>query len=847
MAWDAGSTDQGQSVRPVREPWRQFAQAPLVPVAIALTIGLILDRYRLLPASSGFLLVMFGSAVWFFSQRKNPLAGQLCLLLGFVGVGLLLHHDRRYRPANHVSRLAPEQPELVRIRGVLLTQPVVRQFRPQNPLEAVRIGREEAVLGASQLGTADGQWLEVTGKCQLAVDRPLEGDWPAFAGLQAGDSVEILGIWNRPFPPRNPGEIDRQAQLHDQGIGAEIRVSYSSATVVRLEESVDPWLAQLASLRNWAAVRLESRLPDRQAALARALILGDRTAMDQAEWETFIRSGVVHVLVISGQHLFVLAAFVWLGLRLFGVPRRTGAWIVPLVILGYVIFTGLRPSGIRAAVMVAAVCGSILLRRPPTTANSFALAWIIVVVLNPTDPFSLGCQLSFLSVFVLIWGIGLWLQPGSLSPIDQLIDEARPDWERRLRSIGRIVLKMYLVSLALVAANAPLIAYRNHLFTPSGVLAGPILLCLSSFALISGFLFLLTFWLGPLGNLFAAGSAWALKLGSDVAELGQKLPGGHTYLPSPPTWWVLGFYLISVPLVLVPRWRRNCWLAMAGWVAVAGWIGPGNASTPGELRVAFLAVGHGAYTVIETPDGRCLIYDAGSTTGTGAVRRVVAPYLWQRGIRRIDEILISHADIDHYNGLIALAERFPIGQLTVTPSFAEKPTAEIFAVLQLAKMQQIPMRITFRGDRFQAGTVELEVLHPPAHGPGSIENERSLVLALRHGSHTILLTGDLEKAGTEMVLAEPPVHCDVLVVPHHGSRAALPLALLDWCRPKMLIVSRGRDRGNVVRQEDLPDPKLQLWETQVDGCVTVRSHPSGLVAETFVDKKIQVIAAGWGR
>jgi competence protein ComEC len=131
-----------------------------------------------------------------------------------------------------------------------------------------------------------------------------------------------------------------------------------------------------------------------------------------------------------------------------------------------------------------------------------------------------------------------------------------------------------------------------------------------------------------------------------------------------------------------------------------------------------------------------------------------------------------------------------------------------------------------------------EVLHPPADGPPGAENERSLVLAVRHAGHTILLTGDLEKAGMSRVLGLPPVPADILQAPHHGSRAAFAAGLREWARPRWVIVSRGDLYSNTVTDADTGVP---TWDTHTHGTVTVRSHPSGLTVEAFRTGRAEVV------
>jgi competence protein ComEC len=139
------------------------------------------------------------------------------------------------------------------------------------------------------------------------------------------------------------------------------------------------------------------------------------------------------------------------------------------------------------------------------------------------------------------------------------------------------------------------------------------------------------------------------------------------------------------------------------------------------------------------------------------------------------------------------------------------------------------------------GTVlKIEVLHPPPVGPAGTENERSLVLSVTHAGRSILLTGDLEKAGTGFLLDQPRRPVDVLMAPHHGSRAALPRRLVEWAGPKLVVVCRGHTMGNTVTEKDA-GPGVPVWDTDTAGSLTLRSHRTGLVAEAFRTGEKRVI------
>jgi competence protein ComEC len=326
----------------------------------------------------------------------------------------------------------------------------------------------------------------------------------------------------------------------------------------------------------------------------------------------------------------------------------------------------------------------------------------------------------------------------------------------------------------------------------------------------------------------------------------DRLPGSYWYVADIPTWWIWILYLGLfgvLTLASVRPYRTWTSLAGLGWLCVG--LLAGAARLPeDEFRCTFLAVGHGGCTVLEIPDGRILLYDAGALTGPDVTRRQIAPFLWSRGIRRIDEVFLSHADLDHFNGLPALLERFTIGQVTCTPSFAEKLLPGVQLTLATLEKEKIPIRTVRAGDHLSAGPVDLEVRHPPAVGPEGTENARSLVLLVRHAGHSLLLTGDLEGPGLDRLLALPPVAVDVLMAPHHGSRFPNTAALAAWAHPRVVVSCEGPPRGPTRPPEPYTAVGAQFLGTWPHGAITIRSHSSGLLVETFATGQRFVVRRG---
>jgi competence protein ComEC len=807
--------------------WR----APLVPVALVFTAGVVFDRYASPPlaASVSVAALALLAALCALSSPRPALP---LVYLGLAGAafGATYHHYRHdFYPADDIGNVAPAEPRPALLRGRLDEEPFHAPPLPSDPLRSLAKGETTAtVLRATHLRQRD-DWAPVSGRVRLLVAGKLEG-------LHVGDEVEAVGQLAAPQEPSNPGEFDYSAYLRDQGIRAVLVVRKTPGGVTRLARgwtgSPSGWVAVV---RGWGQDVLKRELPQRTRGVAVALLLGEGAPMTAADWDKYIRTGVIHVLAISGQHLAVLALFLWWALRALGVRQRHGAWLVAFLLLGYAVLTGGRPPALRSGVVVFAACLGLILRRPGMPANLFALGWLAVGLLNPTDLFASGCLLSFLSVAVLYWCARPLLQREH-DPLDIAIDHARPAWLRCLRWVGRWVLEGYVVSLLIWLAITPLAASRYNLIAPVGILLGPVLTVLASFALFAGFGMLGAAALCPLLTpLFARVVHLSLSACEWLVDAAVDWPFSHVYVGNVPEGWLWLFYgaLLAV-LTQAPLRRHWRWASIGGvgWLYV-GLLGGAARLPPDELRVTFLAVGHGDCTVLELPDGRTLLYDAGAIGGPDVTRRQIAPFLWSRGVRRIDEVFLSHADLDHFNGLPDLLWRFAVGQVTCTPTFADKHTGGVTHTLDAIRRHGVPVRIVKAGDRLTAGDVSLDVLHPPAAGPEGNENARSLVLCVRHAGHTLLLTGDLEGPGLEQVLRLAPHGCDVMQAPHHGSRRLDAAGLTAWARPRLVVSCQGRPRGAPGQPEAYTQGGCQFLGTWPEGAVTIISHRSGLVIETF--------------
>jgi competence protein ComEC len=820
--------------------WR----SPLLFAALALSAGILLDRHLVVP----FWLTLLTGAGCVVSFVLARLGGQgrlalLYLALAGVAFGAGYHHFRRELYASDdVGRLVGTEPVPVRVRGRIEEEPR-RLPAPEeiDPLRSQQKGAAAtAVLDVGSVVDAQGE-RAASGRVWLVVAGPLRpGKQELLADLHPGDEVEVRGRLAALPERANPGEFDLARHWLNRGVRTMLLVRQGDAAVRALSTgwtwSPSGWLAVL---RGWGHRALDEHLPDRTTrAVARALLLDEGSPMTNDDWAKYRRTGVIHVLAISGQHLVVVGLVLWRVLRLLGVRQRRAALLVAGVLMGYALLTGGRPPAFRAGVAACALCGGLMLRRPMQEANLLALAWLAVALVDPTDLAGGGCQLSFLSVAVLCWGASRVLErQEEEDPLDRLIDECRPTWLRGLRWAGAALLKDYLVCLIVWAAITPLAAYHYGALAPAALLLGPPLTLLTSFALFAGFTLLaLAPWCGPGADL-AGWVVWLNLAGCErLVDLAEAWPV-HLYIGEVPGWWVAGFYLLLLGVLTQPtlrcRWNWTVPGALAWLCLLLACTGNALAAGP-ALRCTFLAVGHGGCTVLEYPDGRVVLYDAGAIRGPDVGQRIIAPFLWSRKIHHIDDVILSHADLDHFNGLNDLFDRFAVGQVLCSPTFAEKETAAVRHTLERLARRRVPVRHLTAGQRLSAAGVTLRVLHPPAGWERGNENARSVVLEVRHAGRSLLLTGDLEGEGLAEVLALPGRRVDVLMAPHHGSHRIDAAALADWCRPGLVVSCQGPPRGAARAPGLYRRVAEEFWTTQEHGAIKVRLEGGTVTATTFV-------------
>jgi competence protein ComEC len=805
-----------------RDGWirtEPLPERPLVAVAAAVAAGCAAPI--LVPASPvmWWFCAVAALAAWGWAVRAGrPARAAVWLLVGgFASAAGWSTVSSSLFAADDLAWSLTESPQPVAVEGVVLESPRLLMPQTVDPLRsdtgraggprchefvlAVRAVRDGPVWRpasgrAAVILDGHGSAARESAEREAAMRESGDRGGPA-ALLSPGTRVRLLGRGLRPSSPLNPGEFDFRDRARSLRCLSIVRTHEADGVAVIAGPAPVSVAAILDRLRGRGVRVLHEHLSDRRAALAAALLLGARESLPREDTLEFLVTGTIHVLSISGLHVGLLSLALFRMFHVAALPRGWSLAAVACFTGLYMTLVGAETPVVRATLLVWLACLGAAVGRPAPAANSLALAGGLVLAWHPQELFRTGTQLSFLSTAVLVAASAAVSRPACVDPIERLIDRSRSPWERRLRRMARQAWNCFLIGTAVWAVTAPIVAARFHLFSPIGLVVNPLIAPLVALAMAWGFVCLATSAVSP---GLAAASGWAcdatLESIAIAVSWAARVPGGYCWVAGPPGWWVAGWYVAVVAMLLVmPRERL---VRVGTWAALAvAWCGIGLASSgagrlvaadPPALRVVVAAMGHGCGILVRSPTGRCLLYDAGRLGAAAAARRGMAAVLWHEGIGRIDTLVISHADADHFNAVPELLERFTVGEIVVARSFLESSSPAVADLLDQARAAGIPVRLVRRGDSFAVDPLcRVRVLHPQDAEPGGWknDNEASLVLAVESAGRRLLLTGDLEGEPLRRLVAANPGTCDVLIAPHHGSRTSLPpdiarVTAADW-------------------------------------------------------------------
>jgi competence protein ComEC len=691
-------------------------------------------------------------------------------------------------------RLADELPREwegrdVRVTGVIaeLPQPSERGMR-----FAFRV---ERVLTAS---------AQVPERVMLTWYAERDGGLAALPPLHAGQRWQLTVRLRKPHGTANPHGFDFEVWMLERGIRATGYVRPEPAGRL-LQEMVHRPRYWIEHLRERARARIQAALPGQAVAgVLTALAIGDQQAIDAGQWTVFTRTGVNHLMSISGLHItmisgLVFAAALWGWRRLGAValrfPAQKAAAVAGLAAaLAYALLSGFGVPAQRTVTMLACVAAALLAGRAGSPSAVLAFAAILVLALDPWAILAPGFWLSFGAVALILYvSVGRLARPG------WLVGWARVQWAVTIGLTPILIALFQQVSVVSPLANAVAIPV---------VSLGVVPLTLIGLLL-------------PLNALLVL-AAELMALCDLLLQYLSALPEAVWQQHAPPR-WSLPVAAAGVIWLLAPRGFPARWVGAVALLPLV--LVPRERPAPGEAWIDVLDVGQGLAAVVRTAN-HALLYDAGPAFSreVDSGSRIVVPHLRATGVSRLDGLLITHDDIDHTGGMASVLEALPVAWVASSLPHGDPRLAGVRRRLRCEA-----------GQRWEWDGVDFAVLHPRPEdynrARGS-DNDRSCVLRVAAAGGSVLFTADIER-GAERELVErarATLRSDVLVVPHHGSNTSSTDAFLAHVRPGVALFTAGyRNRFGHPAEEVLARYArlgIESYRTDADGALLLRLAPA---------------------
>ena len=626
-----------------------------------------------------------------------------------------------------------------------------------------------------------------------------EGERGSQPEVKPGERWQLTVRLRRPHGSANPHGFDYEAWLFERNVRATGTVRPKTGSR-RIDAMVNKPAYWIEAARDRLRERILQALPDKPyAGVLAALAIGDQRAIPPDQWQIFTRTGVNHLMSISGLHvtmvsglIFTLAYGLWrrsarLVLRL---PARKAAVIAGVTAaLVYTLLAGFEVPAQRTLYMLTVMAVALWLNRVSSALGVLSLALLVVVLIDPWAVLAAGFWLSFGAV-----GVILYVSVGRIGTAHWLVTWAQVQWAVTLALMPALLAMFQQVSIISPVANALAIPLVSLVVVPLTLVG-----------------MLLPFdWVLQLAHAVMAGCTFALAWMS-------HLPAAVWQQHAPPG-WAVALAVAGVAILLLPRGVPLRWTGLA-------WLLPLFLAAPpplneGELQLTVLDVGNGLAVVARTRN-HALLFDAGPSYGpqADAGNRMIVPYLRAAGVKELDTLIVSHDDLDHYGGASSVLQAMPVAQLLTSLPDADPLRFEADKAARC-----------FAGQSWQWDGVRFDMLHPAreSYEDASIrDNNRGCVLRIAAGKNVALIPADIEARAEQQLLDSnrAALRAQVLVAPHHGSKTSSIPEFVRAVDPRIVIYPVGYRNRFGHPHGDVEERYLRqgshVYRSDRDGAVTL--------------------------
>lgn len=777
---------------------------PILCIVIPFCVGIAFSYFfniSILPFLVLTILFLILCALFF----RNNLLSHVFLYIALIFFGIVYYQDYSVLPQNHISNFTSEEGKKVSIKGIIIDDPITKK---------AFYGKEKTsfILRSNLLIDALSA-RAVTGLVKVDIYTDEKGKL-----LQFGDEIIMEGTLSVPGGLRNPGSFNYSTYLKIKNIYVAF-VVHGAGSVQIIKRGPSNTLQGRAYLLRHRIRELMTKYVDKPySGFLNAILIGDRSALESFITDDFVKTGTVHVLAISGLHMGLVAAIFLFFFKILRIPKRYNLALTAIALIFYSFVAGSNPPVIRAAIIFVIFVLGYLIRRESDLLNSLSIAAFLILLSNPKELFDPSFQLSFASVSSIIL--------------------FAPKIEERLKFKPAYLSKSISVSIAATVGVLPIVAKYFNIISPIAIIANLIIIPALFVIISASFVFLFLNFLGAaflsssLGDLLSSLSHITFY----INHLFSKVPFSYLRASAPSLLFLILYYLALFALFFMRRKKYLLvWLLLTANIVV--WS---DDLSPDRklLRVTFLDVGKGDSFLVQFPNSGAILVDG----GLGGIRaaadmgkNVVAPYLWNNGVKKLDAIIITHFHEDHLGGLLYILNNFDVGCVIDNGAVPTEDRTLYDEYKNIIRRKSIRRIVVGAGDEVTGfGGAKIFVINPDKEEDIVDSNDNSIVFKLEYKDFSILSCADISsKVMGRLMSYGEFLKSDVVKIPHHGGYIGEENAAKEFFKevaPKVSVISTGgkyRFFAASKRTRGLLDSlQSDIYETKKSGAIRIITNGS---------------------
>mgnify|MGYP004453575087 CR=1 FL=1 len=702
--------------------------------------------------------------------------------------------------------------ENLEIVGTIISNPMDKQYKNQYILKVEKINENKSYKNTNlQLNVKKEEKL-----------------------LSYGDKIIIKGNFEEASSARNEGGFDYKQYLKSKNVYGIISVDKKDIKLIK-KNNVDVIDLLANKVSNSMKIKIEQNLSNETSKLLSGILIGNKNNLQKEIQEDFRNSSLSHVLAISGMHVSYIMLGITFVINKMKFNKKISKIITIFILLFFIILTGKTASVTRACFMSSYIILASLFHKKAHVLASISISLLIILIINPYLILDIGLQLSYGGT------IGIVLIYPILKKLKKKKEDKNSKFKKIIHKVKEKILDIILITISANLVIFPIVLFHyntiSFTFIISNLLISPIIGIIIILGFISVFA---SYIISPISKVMFLILQTFLNLLIKIAHFCAELPFSKVYFPTPKIYVIIIYYVFLIFIILernkiivIKKINKKIIIIFVIIIIILNLI---LNFIPKTFTISFIDVGQGDSMLISTPKGKKILIDGGGSRDEESFnigKQTLIPYLLNKGITKLDYILISHFDSDHATGVAQILGKIDVSSIILTRQLEEN---DIYRhILSIAKEKKIKLIYVKEGDVLKIGGIKISIIHPEnklmINNP---MNNNSIVCKVEYNSFSMLLTGDIEMEAEELILRKNiNLKADVLKVAHHGSKTSTTGEFLKAINPKVALIGVGKNNNfghpsNEVIQR-LKENGTRIYRTDENGEISITVNKKGRI------------------